>query len=85
MKALQQIFEEARALGSFARGIPATQYHGTSWERVPLIMAHGLNLPIQHEGRTFVHEVPTISTADRIEDAALYGPAILQLRVRPHC
>ncbi len=67
--------------------IPKTQYHATSWDRVPHILKHGMKLPRKgsSDARTFAHTIPSISTADRIEDARPYAPrgAVLELRVRP--
>ena len=69
-----------------AKGIPTTQYHATSWDRVETILKKGLQLPRSEEDvSTFMHEMPTISTADRPEDAQVYHPsgALLELRVSP--
>lgn len=66
-------------------GIAKLQYHATSWDRVPSILKSGLKLPIGHEVATFVHGVPSISTADSPHDAKVYAPhgALLELTVRP--
>lgn len=67
-----------------AKGIPSTQYHATSWDRVDSIMRKGLLPPRgEQDVSTLVHAIPTISTADKPTDASIYHPngALLELRV----
>ncbi len=53
-----------------AKGIPSTQYHATSWDRVDSIMRKGLLPPRgEQDVSTLVHAIPTISTADKPTDA----------------
>ena len=69
-----------------SRGINRIQYHATSWDRIPSILRKGLRLPrTKRDVATFVHGIPSISTADRPEDAMIYHPggALLKLRVKP--
>lgn len=72
-----------RAPGKQA-AMPKFQYHSTSWDRVPSIMRKGLKPPRSSDDvSTMMHDIPTISTTDRPEDAKLYHPrgALLELRV----
>jgi DNA topoisomerase IB len=66
--------------------MPRVQYHATPWDRVPSILRKGLQLPRgSGDVSTFMHGVPSISTADKPEDASIYFPhgALLELRVKP--
>ena len=66
--------------------MPRVQYHGTSWDRVPHILRKGLLLPRgKQDASTFVHDLPSISTTDKPEDAQFYHPrgALLEVRVKP--
>jgi hypothetical protein len=66
--------------------MPRVQYHATSWDRVPRILQKGLQLPRgKQDASTFVHDLPSISTTDKPEDAQPYHPsgALLEVRVKP--
>jgi len=69
-----------------AAGMPRYQYHATSWDRVPSIIQKGIQLPRgQKDVSTFMHDTPSVSTADKPEDAQVYHPqgALLKLSVKP--
>ena len=67
------------------KGIGQYQYHATSWDRLPTILKKGLQLPrSQKDVSTFVHDIPSLSTADKLDDAIPYHPrgAWLKLKVK---
>ena len=66
-------------------GIGEYQYHATSWDRLPSILKKGLQLPRSSDDvSTFMHDKPSISTANSPDDALPYHPqgALLKLRVK---
>lgn len=65
--------------------MPEIQYHATSWEKIPSIIKKGLQLPRgEKDVATFMHEIPSISTADRPDYAQVYYPkgALLKLKTK---
>ena len=66
-------------------GMSKTQYHATSWDRVPSILRKGLQPPRGSQDiATNGHAIPTISTANDPDSARVYHPhgALLEFRVR---
>ena len=77
-----EVSEKLDKKGSMAR----IQYHATSWDRVPSILAKGLLPPrTPRDVATNVHAIPSISTTNDPKDAQVYHPqgALLELRVKP--
>lgn len=78
-------FERVMTTGKTAAVMPKTQYHATSWDRVPEILSSGLQLPNSGSMSTHMYRIPSISTASKPQDASVYHPhgALLEVKVRP--